>query len=137
MNKIADFNPKRVLIWNKTFAIYTPNNCGYRYEPILWMSGKEAKQKCGDIFESYPILFKNQSENANHPTQKPTEIMRFLIDNFTSESDTILDPFMGSGTTGVACVQTGRKFIGVEIDPTYFEIAVKRIKEAQLQPRLL
>jgi len=49
----------------------------------------------------------------------------------------ILDPFMGSGTTGVACVQTGRKFIGVEIDEGYFDIAVKRIKEAQMQPLLL
>ncbi|MCC7571184.1 site-specific DNA-methyltransferase, partial [Candidatus Micrarchaeota archaeon] len=50
---------------------------------------------------------------------------------------TILDPFMGSGTTGVACVQTGRKFIGVEIDPDYYAIARKRIKEALMQPRLL
>ena len=136
MDKIADFNPKRVLIWNKTFAIYTPNNCGYRYEPILWMFGKEAKQKCGDIFESYPILFKNQPENVSHPTQKPTEIMRFLIDNFTNEGDTILDPFMGSGTTGVACVQTGRNFIGIEIDEGYFKIAEKRIADAQQQMRL-
>ena len=137
MNKIAELNPKRVLIWNKTFAIYTPNNCGYRYEPILWMFGKEAVKKCGDIFESYPILFKNQSENENHPTQKPTEIMRHLLENFTNEGDTILDPFMGSGTTGVACVQTGRNFIGIEIDKGYFDIASKRIAKAQMQPSLL
>ena len=52
------------------------------------------------------------------------------------EDSTILDPFMGSGTTGVACVQTGRNFIGIEIDPTYFAIAEKRIAEAQLQLRL-
>ena len=53
----------------------------------------------------------------------------------TKPGDTILDPFMGSGTTGVACMQTGRKFIGIEIDPTYFAIAEKRIKEAQMQLR--
>ena len=136
MNKIAEINPKRVLIWNKMFAIYTPNNCGYRYEPILWIFGKESKKKCGDVFECYPILFKNQSENVSHPTQKPTKIMRLLIDNFTNPGDTIFDPFMGSGTTGVACVQTGRNFIGCEIDPGYFKIAEKRIKDAQQQMRL-
>jgi DNA modification methylase len=52
------------------------------------------------------------------------------------EGSTVLDPFMGSGTTGVACVQTGRNFIGIEIDPDYFAIAERRIAEAQLQPRL-
>jgi site-specific DNA-methyltransferase (adenine-specific) len=63
--------------------------------------------------------------------------MRHLIVNFTNPNDTILDPFMGSGTTGVACVQTGRNFIGIEIDSDYFKIAERRIKEAQMQPRLL
>jgi DNA modification methylase len=70
-----------------------------------------------------------------HPTQKPELLMRWCAE-FTG-AKTILDPFMGSGTTGVACVQTGRKFIGVEIDEGYFNIAVKRIKEAQMQPRLI
>ena len=71
-----------------------------------------------------------------HPTQKPIELMSKIIQDFTKEGDTILDPFMGSGTTGVACVQTGRNFIGIEIDPTYFAIAERRIKEAQMQPTL-
>jgi site-specific DNA-methyltransferase (adenine-specific) len=71
-----------------------------------------------------------------HPTQKPVQLItRIILDN-TSEGDTIFDPFMGSGTTGVACVQTGRNFIGVEIDPGYFKIAERRIAEAQLQMRL-
>jgi DNA modification methylase len=71
-----------------------------------------------------------------HPTQKPDWIIKRMIYASTNLNNFILDPFMGSGTTGVACVQTGRKFIGIEIDPGYFEIAVKRIKEAQLQMRL-
>jgi site-specific DNA-methyltransferase (adenine-specific) len=71
-----------------------------------------------------------------HPTQKPVALYEYLTRTYTNEGDTVLDFTMGSGTTGVACVQTGRKFIGVEIDPTYFEIAVKRIKEAQLQTRM-
>ena len=73
---------------------------------------------------------------TEHPTQKPVELMEWLIKTYTNEGDTVLDITMGSGTTGVACVQTGRNFIGIEIDPTYFAIAEKRIKEAQMQPRL-
>ena len=59
-----------------------------------------------------------------------------LVERITNPGDLILDPFMGSGTTGVACVQTGRNFIGIEIDPTYYAIAEKRIHDAQLQMRL-
>ena len=65
-----------------------------------------------------------------HPTQKPIRLMALIIKDFTSEGDTILDPFMGSGTTGVACVQTGRRFIGMELEPRYFDSAVKRITAA-------
>ncbi len=67
-----------------------------------------------------------------HPTQKPVSLMKWCL-NFFSESQLILDPFMGSGTTGVACVQLGRKFIGIEIEPCYFDIACKRIEEAHRQ----
>ena len=63
-----------------------------------------------------------------HPTQKPVALMEWCI-GFT-KGETILDPFMGSGTTGVACVKTGRKFIGIELDRGYFDIAVKRIEKA-------
>ncbi len=72
-----------------------------------------------------------------HPANFPIELPLRLIELFTHASDaTILDPFMGSGTTGVACVQTGRNFIGIEIDPGYYAIAEKRIKQAQLQIRM-
>ena len=71
-----------------------------------------------------------------HPCPKPRLWARGLVTLLTLSGDTILDPFMGSGTTGVACVQTGRNFIGIEIDPTYYAIAERRIAEAQLQPRL-
>jgi DNA modification methylase len=71
-----------------------------------------------------------------HTCEKPIELMVRLIETFTRPGDTVLDPFMGSGTTGVACVQTGRHFIGCEIDPTYFAIAEKRIAAAQAQLRL-
>ena len=73
----------------------------------------------------------------SHPCPKPNNVMRWIIERCTLESDTVFDPFMGSGTTGVACAQLGREFIGCEIDPEYFAIAEKRIKQAQLQMRLL
>lgn len=71
-----------------------------------------------------------------HPTQKPYKLMRYLVDTYSSRGDVVLDFAMGSGTTGVACVQTGRNFIGCEIDPGYFEIAKRRIEEAQMQIRM-
>ena len=65
-----------------------------------------------------------------HPTQKPVALMEYLIRTYTNEGMTVLDNCMGSGTTGVACVKTGRNFIGIEMDDTYFEIAQKRIQAA-------
>jgi hypothetical protein len=72
-----------------------------------------------------------------HPSPKPLDYMLRLVARLTRPGDTVLDPFMGSGTTGVACVQTGRNFIGVEIDPGYFAIAQRRIEQAQAQPPLI
>jgi DNA modification methylase len=69
-----------------------------------------------------------------HPTEKPINLMGWCLQFI--KGNVVFDPFMGSGTTGVACVQTGRKFIGIEIDEKYFNIAVKRIKDAQQQMRL-
>lgn len=67
--------------------------------------------------------------SKEHPTQKPVKLMRWCID-FLPAAQTILDPFMGSGTTGVAAIQAGRSFIGIERDPEYFEVAVRRMREA-------
>lgn len=66
-----------------------------------------------------------------HPSQKPVALLEYLIKTYTLEGDTVLDNCMGGGSTGVACVNTGRNFIGMEIDPTYFASAQKRIEEAQ------
>lgn len=73
---------------------------------------------------------------ALHPTQKPVALYEYLIRTYTNEGDTVLDFCMGSGTTGVACVKTGRNFVGIEKDQDYFAIAERRIKEAQAQLRL-
>ena len=84
-----------------------------------------------DIFTSNIISISTKISDKLHETQKPIELMECLVKLVTKEGHTILDPFMGSGTTGVACVNTGRSFIGIEKDESYFEIAKKRIEEAK------
>jgi DNA modification methylase len=70
------------------------------------------------------------AQRGDHPTQKPLEVMRWAIGHLPDPNQTILDPFMGSGTTGVAAVQMGKAFIGIEREPKYFESACRRIREA-------
>jgi len=88
-------------------------------------------QKTHHSVWNYEIAKKN-----GHITPKPEPLIENIIKHSSNEGDLILDLFMGSGTTGVACVQTGRKFIGIEIEKKYFDIAVKRVKDAQQQMRL-
>jgi DNA modification methylase len=71
-----------------------------------------------------------------HPCAKPIKATEWLVEKVSIAGDTILDPFMGSGTTGVACANLGRKFIGIEIEPKYFDIACERISAAYAQRRL-
>lgn len=74
------------------------------------------------------VLEFKRTQNKLHPTQKPVDMLEFMIEKFSDESDTILDPFMGSGSTGVACLNTNRNFIGIELDETYFNLAKERIE---------
>jgi len=71
------------------------------------------------------------AEKTKHPTQKPVALMEYLIKTYTHEGETVLDFAMGSGTTGVACCNLNRNFIGIELDPGYFDIAQRRIAEAK------
>jgi len=82
----------------------------------------------------YPLTVQDFTSNLRgsvHPTQKPVALMEYLIRTYTNEGDTVLDFTMGSGTTGVACANLGRSFIGIELDADYFDIAQSRIKEAK------
>lgn len=120
-------------------GIYCPSGSGRHawgfktFHPILLYGAAPELHK-----GAKPTILRStsRSEKNGHPCPKPLEWMIWLVELTTRPGDTVLDPFMGSGTTGVACVQTGRNFIGVEIDPGYFEIAQRRIKEAQSQLRL-
>ena len=82
------------------------------------------------------MLRKGGEERHGHPTQKPVDVMQWCIKQLPKDASEILDPFMGSGTTLVACAKLGRKGIGIELDPEYFEIACKRVQEAYDQPDL-
>lgn len=85
-------------------------------------------------------LFTHQTNasdrDGRHPTEKPLALMKELIELFTDPNDLICDPFMGGGSTGIACIARGRRFIGIEKDPKYYDIAVERIHRATLQPDL-
>lgn len=89
-----------------------------------------------DSSSRYPrsvLTFPSDKQRINlHPTQKPVALMEYLIRTYTNEGDTVMDNCMGSGTTGVACVNTGRRFIGMEQDPHYFLVATERIRRAAL-----
>ena len=85
-------------------------------------------------YTNYPknvLQYPNPNHNTLHSTQKPVDLLEYLIMTYTNEGETVLDNCMGSGSTGVACVNTSRNFIGFELDEHYFEIAKKRIEEAQ------
>ena len=79
------------------------------------------------------LSFNTEKHKGLHPTQKPIALMEWLVQTYTNEGDTVIDPFMGSGTTGVACAIHNRRFIGIERDERYFEIAVERISRAYVK----
>ena len=91
---------------------------------------KKAIENKGERYPSSVQKFSNGNNGTQHPTQKPIELFEYLIKTYTNENETVLDNTMGSGTTGVACVNTNRNFIGIEKDEKYFEIAKDRIKQA-------
>lgn len=111
----------------------------YRYEHYCGDSNHVKMEKVKKFYDpelvnpSSVVLF-NSVPNRNgkvHPTQKPVSLMEYLVKTYTNEGETVLDFTMGSGTTGVACVNTNRDFIGIELDEGYFEIASKRIDDAK------
>ena len=111
---------------------------------MFWDKGQRIDQSDGELAytnldQALRVFTLNRAsiarDGAVHPTQKPVELMTWCL-SFIPSADTILDPFMGSGTTGVAAVKLGRKFIGIEIEPKYFDIACRRISEALKQPDL-
>ena len=116
-----------------------PRNTNRRYvqdlEFAIWGVKKGAKWTFNKpdtvpyLRSTFETSVVSGKERTNHPTQKSLELMKKLIEIHTNKDDLIIDPFMGSGTTGVAALQKDRKFIGIEISPEYFEISLKRIEK--------
>ena len=105
--------------------------------PMLYEVGKDDRNMENIwIYEVGYMKSTDYLDAYSHPAIFPERLAKDHVLSWTTEGDTILDPFMGSGTTGVAAVQLGRNFIGIEIEPKYFEIAKKRIEQAQLQIRM-
>jgi DNA modification methylase len=127
------------IIWGGNyFADYLPASMGWLYwekrmggdfadGELAWTSQHKALRQ----FSHY-----KKNKGDEHPTQKPLQLMKWCIEQCKNNPQTILDPFMGSGTTGVAAIQLGRKFIGIERESKYFEIACKRIEQAVAQGQL-
>lgn len=121
--------------WDKTEAArpqkgWFRNQCEY----VVW--GSNGAMPEGG--ECHPGVFRHSvlSEGKEHIAGKPVALMEGIV-KIAPKQGLVLDPFMGSGSTGVACVKQGRRFIGVELDPGYFEVAVRRVSEAYAQPDLL
>ena len=117
------------IVWDKLNTMPTFGDCELAWTNVPRNSVKK-------ITVEYNGLIGKEKEPRQHATQKPVDVMGYIIRNYSAESCTILDPFMGSGTTGVACVKLDRKFIGIEIDKKYFDIACRRIEKAYNEPRL-
>lgn len=109
---------------------------GYECIASAWCGSGISRWNAGGKRGVYTHNTNSAVRHGAHPTEKPVSLMREIIEDFAFNNDTILDPFMGSGTTGVACVQLGRKFIGIELEPRYFDIACKRISDELKRPRL-
>jgi len=125
----------RLGVWHKPNGApqFTGDRPGTGWEAvaILHRDGKKKWNGGGH----HAVWVANKTE-GQHPTQKPLPLVRKWVEQFTDKGETILDPFAGSGTTGVAALERGRKFIGIELEPKYFDIACRRVEEAQRQQRL-
>ena len=142
LGEIADtlemfgFEVKDMIRWEKSNPM--PRNRDRRfivdYEVAIWAVKKGGKWTFNRLSESYdrPLINssltpKSEKEGNGHPTQKPVAVMEWLIEHLTDEEDIVFDPFMGSGSTGVACKNLNRSFIGSELEKEYFNISKKRI----------
>jgi site-specific DNA-methyltransferase (adenine-specific)/modification methylase len=138
--ELAAFRSKPSIVWGGNYIALPPSR-GW----LVWFK-RDAVQTMADCELAWTNFDQNarvfdwtiaatNAERVGHPTQKPVALMEWCL-GFLPNAQTILDPFMGSGTTGVACVNLGRSFIGIELDPGYFDIAVKRITDAHRQADL-
>ena len=123
------FKLKNIIVWEKNNTSMGDLKGSYapKHEFILY-GHKGRRLRNG--FRYADIIKANRTNNKLHPTQKPVDLLELFIKQSTNNNEIILDGFMGSGSTGVACINTNRKFIGIELDENYFNISKQRIEEA-------
>ena len=130
------FDTFQIFVWHKTNPVPKFRKAGFlnSCELIVCMWNKKHTWNFGkqnemhNFFESPICMGKERLTNPKHPTQKPIKLLKHLINIATNKNDTILDPFMGVGSTGVAALETSRKFIGIEIEREYYDATQKRIQ---------
>ena len=126
----AGFQLHNILVWEKnncTPSQFYMKNCEY----VLFLRKGKAKW-INNIGASKTVhQFNNILGKKTHPCEKPVDLLKFYIENSSKEDDIVLDPFMGTGSCGEACVQTGRRFLGIEKDETYFNLAKERLNGQQ------
>lgn len=117
------------LVWDKENGASDFADC-----ELAWTNIPKAVRRIRYMWNG--MIRQNNEPRGDHPTQKPVGVMAWCLAQLPDGCNTILDPFMGSGTTGVACAKNARTFIGIEQNQTYFDIACQRIENAQRQERL-
>lgn len=117
--------------FNKTKTTYTSGCSLYGFNHGICKCRENSNYKYPSNVLNFKVVSNSSKEKTKHPTQKPVDLLEYLIKTYTKECETVLDNCMGSGSTGVACKNTNRHFIGIELDKNYFEIAVERIKGEQ------
>ena len=119
------FKLHNILVWKKNNV--TPSRWYMKNAEFTLFLRKGKAKTINNVGSKMVHEFDNIIGNKKHPTEKPIDLMKLYIENSSNEKDIVLDPFMGGGSTGIACVDVNRKFIGLELDEKYFEIAKERI----------
>lgn len=142
--QVAKYRPMQ---GHETILVFTSKGERVNYFPIMELRDKPVKGRVTSSSESSPLKYSDgktriythknpqsiirfsKPNRAVHPTQKPVELFEYLIKTYTKEGDLVLDSCIGSGTTAVACINTNRKYMGIELNKNYYDIAVERIKK--------
>jgi site-specific DNA-methyltransferase (adenine-specific) len=135
MKRLFDLpRPRHMVCWAKPGSTRrSPVGSASEWEPICIYGGW---LRFNDLRILPDIVSHATDIKKDHPCPKPLHLMTWVVDGASKKGETVLDPFMGSGTTGVACMSQGREFVGIEIEPSYFDFACERIENAQRQQRM-
>ena len=134
-NKQCTYNPQKIKRTEnelKRLSKKSVKTSGTDFQKIGGMTGNryDSLYKMPTNVLEFDTVFNRSKEKTSHPTQKPVALLEYLIKTYTNEGDVVLDNCMGSGSTGVACLNTNRNFMGIELDEKYFKIAKERIENA-------